>query len=65
MRTYGLPDLVVELLDELFATLSVTLQDHVGHDSLALILVVPPDNGGLGYGLCGRRALSTSIVPMR
>ena len=50
VRAYGLPDLVVELLDELFATLSITLQDHVGYDSLALILVVPPDNGGLGYG---------------
>ena len=65
MRTYGLPDLVVELLDELFGSLSVTFQDHVGHDSLALILVVPPDNGGLGYDFVGDSALSTSIVPMR
>src|SRR5215203_2800774 len=58
VRTNGLPDLVVELLDELFASLSVALQDHVGYDSLALILVVPPYNGGLGYGLVGdERAL--------
>src|SRR5918994_1118368 len=53
VRANGFPDLVVELLDELFASLSVALQDHVGYDSLALILVVSPDNGGLRYGLVG------------
>jgi hypothetical protein len=49
VRAYGLPDLVVELLDELFGSLSVAFQDHVGHNSLALVFVEPPDNGGLGY----------------
>src|SRR5215216_6016401 len=53
VRAYGLPDLVVELLDEFVGSLSVTFQNHVGHDSLALILVEPPDNGGLGHGLVG------------
>src|SRR5215218_2450948 len=42
-----------DLLDELVGSLSVALQNHVGHDSLALILVEPPDNGGLGHGLVG------------
>src|SRR5215207_9136510 len=32
---YGLPYLVVELLDKLVGTLSVAFQDHVGYDSLA------------------------------
>src|SRR5215218_3300855 len=55
---YGLPDLVVELLDKLVGAYSVALQDHVGHDCLALVLVVPPDYGRLGYGLVGdERAL--------
>src|SRR5215213_2026506 len=58
VRAYGLPYLGVELLDELVRSLSVALQYHVGYDSLALVLVVPPDNGGLGYGLVGdERAL--------
>src|SRR5215211_1889983 len=58
VRAYGLPDLIVELLDELFASFFVAFEDHVGHDSLALVLVVPPDNCGLGHALVGdERAL--------
>src|SRR5215218_3116820 len=58
VRPYGLPDRIVELLDELFASFLVAFEDHVGHDSLALVLVVPPDNGGLGHALVGdERAL--------
>jgi hypothetical protein len=37
-------------LDKLVGAFPVALEDDVGDDGLALVLVVPADDGGLGYG---------------
>src|SRR5918998_6603979 len=55
---YGLPDLVVEFLDEIVGAFAVAFENDVGHDGLTLVLVVAPDDGGLGHALVGdERAL--------